>query len=239
MIGYIAQMSMPDASTPSASAVLPLMTTCGTVARTAGTRYLKSRFASAHAAPASSSATLSVMTFASFLPKMKRDLFAGQVHVEAVEVAEHAQHEHVLALARVCDERAALLLHRHFVDAGSPRPAADRASATYCSTIFASSCSRPDALEQDRAARLQFAGVDASQQHLLVERDREVGFVAAIGDLLRTDADAVAAGAGDAARRRLDLGRDDLDRPDAIAHARRDRRRTTGRISARPRRNRS
>ncbi|MCE3285497.1 MAG: hypothetical protein K0R70_1753 [Steroidobacteraceae bacterium] len=70
VIGYIAQMSMPEASTPSATAVLPLITTCGTVDFTAGTRYLKSRCFSAQFQPASSSATLDCTTFRSFLPKM-------------------------------------------------------------------------------------------------------------------------------------------------------------------------
>ena len=36
MIGYIAQMSMPEASTPSAMAVLPFTTICGVVAGVAG-----------------------------------------------------------------------------------------------------------------------------------------------------------------------------------------------------------
>ena len=81
----------------------------------------------------------------------------------------------------------------------------------------------PHALEQDRRAGLQLAGAHAAEQHLLVERDHEIGLVAAVGDALRADADADAARAGDAARRRLDLGRDDLDRPDAVAHSRGDR----------------
>ena len=91
----------------------------------------------------------------------------------------------------------------------------------------------PHALEQDRRAGLEFARVHAAEQHLLVERDDEVGLVAAVGDALGADADADAAGAGHAARRRLDLGRDDLDRPDAVAAARGDRRRATGRSAAR------
>ena len=67
MIGYIAQISMPEASTPSASAVLPVTTTCASVERVAGMRYLKSRLASAHLQPASSSAWLEVTTALSFL----------------------------------------------------------------------------------------------------------------------------------------------------------------------------
>ena len=82
---------------------------------------------------------------------------------------------------------------------------------------------RPHALEQDRAAGLELAGTHAADQHLLVERHDQIGLVAAVGDALRADPDPVAARAGDAARRRLDLGRDDLDGPDAVAHSRGDR----------------
>ncbi len=70
MIGYIAQMSMPEARTPSAIAVFPLVTTCGTLLFVAGIAYLKSRFASAHANPASRSFTLVSITARSFLPKV-------------------------------------------------------------------------------------------------------------------------------------------------------------------------
>src|ERR1019366_1874250 len=61
------------------------------------------------------------------------------------------------------------------------------------------------------------------EQHLLVERHHQVGLVAAVGDIAGSDADAVAAGAGDAARGRTDFGWDDLRGPDAVAHLRRDR----------------
>jgi len=71
VIGYIAQMSMPEASTPSAIAVLPLTTICGSADFSAGISYLKSRLASAQAKPASSRRTLLSMTFWSFLPKMR------------------------------------------------------------------------------------------------------------------------------------------------------------------------
>ena len=81
----------------------------------------------------------------------------------------------------------------------------------------------PHVLEQDRRAGLELAGAHAAEQHLLVEGDDEIGLVAAVGHALRADADADAGRAGDAARRRLDLGRDDLDGPDAVADARGDR----------------
>ena len=51
----------------------------------------------------------------------------------------------------------------------------------------------PHALEQDGASGLELARAHAAEQHLLVERDHKVGAVAAVGDRLRADADAVAA----------------------------------------------
>jgi hypothetical protein len=72
-------------------------------------------------------------------------------------------------------------------------------------------------------ARLELAGAHATEQHLLVERDDEVGLVAAVGHRLGADADADARCARDAARGRLDLGRDDLGGPDAVAGLRGDR----------------
>lgn len=77
----------------------------------------------------------------------------------------------------------------------------------------------PHAFEQDDAVRLELAGVNAAEQHLLVESDDEIGLVAAVGDVLRADADAVAAGAGNTAGWWADFGGDDLGRPDAVAHA--------------------
>jgi hypothetical protein len=41
---------------------------------------------------------------------------------------------------------------------------------------------RATCLEQDDAARLEFAGAHAAEQHLLVEGDHQVGLVAAVGD---------------------------------------------------------
>ena len=110
-------MSMPEASTPSASAVLPLTTICASVDRTAGIRYLKSRLLSAQAKPASNSPWLTSMTFAVLLAERERDLLAAELRLEAVQVAQHPEHEHVLALARIGDQLVALALERNFVDA--------------------------------------------------------------------------------------------------------------------------
>ncbi len=77
---------------------------------------------------------------------------------------------------------------------------------------------RPHALEQHHRALPVGTIGDAGVQHLLVERDDHVGFVAHVGDVRRAHADADAAGALAFTRRRLDFGRDDLDGPDPVAH---------------------
>ncbi len=66
-MGYIAHTSMPAASTPSATAVLPLMTTWGSVSPINGMSKQMSRFSSAQRYPASKSSTLGLMTFSPFL----------------------------------------------------------------------------------------------------------------------------------------------------------------------------
>ena len=58
------------------------------------------------------------------------------------------------------------------------------------------------------------------EQHLLVEGHDELGLVSPIRDLIPPEADQIAARAGGCTRRGLDLGGDDLHRPDAIAHLR-------------------
>ena len=211
---------MPEASTPSASAVLPLTTICGSVLRSAGMRYLKSRFASAQAPPASRADV--AVDHGVLLAEGEGDLFAGELDVEAVDAAQHPEREHVLALARIGHERAALASPSVLRTHDSPRPQRWRGLHVRRRDLRIDVLA-PHALEQDRATRLERAGTDASEQHLLVERHDEIGFVAAIGDALRADADAVAARACNAARGRLNLRRDDFDGPDAVAHARGDR----------------
>ena len=155
------------------------------------------------------------------LAERQRDLLAAALHVEAVDVAEHPEHEHVLALARVGDQLAALALQRHLVDAEA-RFLEHRHRLPVRLDDLRVAVLAPHALEQDLRAGLQLAGPHAAQQHLLVERDDEVGLVAAVGHLLRADADADARGAGDAARRRLDFGGNDLGGPDPVARPRGD-----------------
>src|SRR5450756_1513345 len=58
----------------------------------------------------------------------------------------------------------------------------------------------------------------AAEEDLLVEGDDEVGFVAPIGDGLGAKADAIAARSLGHSRGWLDLGRDDLHRPDPVPH---------------------
>jgi hypothetical protein len=70
VIGYIEQMSMPEASTPRPSAVLPFTTRSGSVTGSTGMRYLRSRFAAAHVRPASTRPWFTFTTLGSFLPKV-------------------------------------------------------------------------------------------------------------------------------------------------------------------------
>ncbi len=155
------------------------------------------------------------------LAEREGDLLATELGIQAVQVAQHPEHEHVLALARVGDELVALALERDLVDAEAGLlQHVDRFDIRGDDLRIAMLA--PHALEQDLRAGLQLAGAHAAEQHLLVERDDEIGLVAAVGHLLRADADADARGARDAARRRLDLGRDDLRGPDAVAAPRRD-----------------
>ena len=72
MIGYIAQISMPEASTPSASAVLPLTTICGSVLRTRRDAVLEVEVRlGPGVAGVRAAARSTAMTLASFLPKVR------------------------------------------------------------------------------------------------------------------------------------------------------------------------
>ena len=59
---------------------------------------------------------------------------------------------------------------------------------------------------------------DAGVEHLLVEGDDDIGFVAHVGHVLRSHADADAAGTLTFSRGWLDFGWNDLNGPDAVAH---------------------
>jgi hypothetical protein len=80
----------------------------------------------------------------------------------------------------------------------------------------------PFVFQQHSTAGLELAFARTAQHDLVVEGHDQVSLVAAVGNTPRGQPDAVAAGALDAACRRLDLGRYDFDRPDADAHARGD-----------------
>ncbi len=155
------------------------------------------------------------------LAEGERDLVPPELQVEAVDAAEHAQHEHVLAAPRIGHQGTALALQRQLDHAVA---ALDERVDGFVEGLHDRRIAAvpPDVFQEDRGAGLQFAGAHAAQEHLLVEGHDEVGFIAAVGHFLRADADADAAGARHAARRRLDLGRNDLHGPDAVAAARGD-----------------
>ena len=76
----------------------------------------------------------------------------------------------------------------------------------------------PLVVDQQDGSGAQRVLVDAAVEHLLVEGHHQVRLVAHVAYGLRAEADADAAGAGAGARRGLDLGRDDLHGPQAVAH---------------------
>ena len=171
MIGYIAQMSMPEASTPSAMRRVAVDHDLRHRHLVGRNRVLEvevrlgpreARFQQAHVG----GDDLGVL-----LAEDALDLLARELQVEAVDAAEHAEHEHVLALARVRHERAAFALERNFVDLEAirvqRRDGVDVRLRDLRILVFA-----PHALEQDGGALLELAGAHAAEQHLLVERHR-------------------------------------------------------------------
>ena len=157
-----------------------------------------------------------------FLAESDGDLLVPVLAVEAEDIAEDAEREHVLAALGIGHDGLALALHRNFDDLVARLHellvGLDVGRDDFRVPVLA-----PHAFQQNGAVGLEFAGANAAEQHLLVEGDHQVGFVAGIGDAAGADADAIAAAAGDAARRRTDFRRDDLLGPHAIAHLRGDR----------------
>ena len=99
-----------------------------------------------------------------------------------------------------------------------PWGASSAIAASHAARMSASSWVAHLSSTSSTASRRQRAEAVARQQHLLVEGEGQVGRVAPVGDRALADADAVAACALGHPGRRLDLGRDDLHRPDAVAH---------------------
>ena len=156
------------------------------------------------------------------LAKGQFDLVNRQFHFQAVDVAQHAQGKHVLAALGVGHHGAANLFHRDLVD-----PVAGSHQFVMCLDVRGHDLRilvrAPHALEQDDAVRFEFLGAHPPEQHLLVEGHHQVGLITAVGDVLRTDANAVAAGPGHTACRWANFCRNDLRGPDAVAHLRCDR----------------
>ena len=189
----------------------------------AGMRYLKSRFASLQAAPASYSATLLAMTLASFLPKMRAICSCASVASSPYSVAQDPEHEHVLALARVADEFLAAVLERHLVDVEAVAPQRGRPSARTDATTAGSRCFAHMLSSRIVAPGLSSPACTRPISTCSLKATTRSVWSPPLRHALGADADADAARAGHAARGRLDLGRDDLGRPDAVAHARGDR----------------
>ena len=156
------------------------------------------------------------------LAESEHDLIDGEFDFQAVDVAQHAQSEHVLAALGVGHHGAADLFHRDLVDpvAGSHQFVMRLDVRRNDLRILVRA---PHALEQDDAVRFEFLGTHAPEQHLLVEGHHQVGLIATVGDVLRADSNAVAAGAGHAACRWANFCRNDFGSPDAVAHLRCDR----------------
>ena len=221
MIGYMAQTSMPEARMPSASAVLPLTTICGWVARTTGDAVLEREVFVRPGTAGVEQSDIGSDDGLVLLAEHQRHLLCCKLHVEAVDVAQHAEREHVLAAPRVGHDGAALAFHWDLVHvvAGGDKLVVDFYIGVDDGLVAVVA---PHALEQNSGAGLQFAGADAAKQDLFVEGDGQVGFIAAVGDAAGAEADAVAGGAGHAAGGRADFGGDDLHGPDAVAGARGD-----------------
>ena len=151
------------------------------------------------------------------------DLLASDLQVQRVNAPQHAEGEHVFSAFGIGDVFQALALQGYFVDCE-----AVRRQLVMGLLVGRSDCrvliGPPFVLQQDDATGLEFIVPDPAQQHLLIEGHYQIGLVATVSDTAGCQANAIAAGAGDAARRRLNFGGNDLDGPDAVSHARRDRR---------------
>jgi hypothetical protein len=145
------------------------------------------------------------------------DLVFYSLEVSIVDVSEKPEGEHVLALARVLIDGEALLLHRDFDDAVVARPELDEGLLPGALNVRIR-VRRPKILDENDRVVGQRAEPMPRQQHLFVERDDQLHLIAPVRDGARPDADAIAARPFRGSRRRLDLGGDDLHRPDAVAH---------------------
>src|SRR6185503_9416881 len=95
------------------------------------------------------------------LAEGERDLLPAELRVEAVQVAQHPEHEHVLALARIGDERATLAFERNLVDPKA-RFLEHRHRLDIRFDDLRIAVLAPHALEQDLRSGLQLAGAYAA-----------------------------------------------------------------------------
>ena len=213
---------MPDAMTPSARAVLPLTTTCGSTGGVAGILNLILEVLLRPGEAGIDQLLVRCNDEIAFLPENKAHLFVCGIRAEAVDAAKQAKHKHVLAAAGVPDNLQALGLHRYLADLKTLRDQfVENSRVGGCNTGVIAMA--PHVLQQDCAARFQLVRTEPAEEHLFVKCDGQVGFVAAIGEAAAGYPDAIAAGALDAARRWLNFRGYDLGRPDTVTKAGGDR----------------
>jgi hypothetical protein len=146
-----------------------------------------------------------------------RDLVLGRVGIATINPAEHPEHEHVLALARVGYDFEALFLDRQFMHDQSLRFEIGESLLILIANSLLGVFG-PHALQQNDRAFLVGAVIDTGIEHLFVECDDHIGLIAHVGHVFRSHSNAYAAGALAFARGRLNFGRYDLYRPDTVAH---------------------
>ncbi len=138
------------------------------------------------------------------------------LHPEAEDLGEHPDDEHVLADARVGHHFEAGRFHGELDHVEALSAELGHRGRVLLAHLFLRVLG-PLALEQHDGAGPEGGVGDPSVEHLLVEGDHQVGALAAVGDLVAAEAHPDARGAGAGSGGRLDLGRNDLDRPDAVA----------------------
>src|SRR5450756_1318323 len=160
---------------------------------------------------------VSLVDLFGFLAERVRDLLFDSLETAVVDVRQQPQCEHVLSLARVLVDGEALLLHRNLDYPIRLRGKLGERLVPGGPDVGIR-VRGPGILEQNYGVAREGAESVAAEKDLLVEGDDEVGFVAPVGDGSSAKADAIAARSLGHSRGWLDLGGDDLHRPDPVPH---------------------